>query len=44
MIEQAISEGRRELHFLRGKEAYKYAWGQNDRMNSAIRLTPLGLP
>ncbi len=44
MIEQAISEGRRELHFLRGKEAYKYAWGGNDRMNSAIRLTPLGLP
>lgn len=34
MIEQAIREGRRELHFLRGAEAYKYAWGGVDRMNA----------
>ena len=33
MIKQAVREGRRELHFLRGREAYKYAWGGADRMN-----------
>ena len=38
MIEEAISEGRRELHFLRGGEAYKYAWGAADRMNASLRL------
>ncbi len=41
MIEQAIAEGRRELHFLRGGEAYKYAWGASDRMNATRRLVPL---
>ncbi len=33
MLEQAAAEGRTEAHFLRGREAYKYAWGAVDRMN-----------
>jgi CelD/BcsL family acetyltransferase involved in cellulose biosynthesis len=41
MAEQALAEGRRELHFLRGREAYKYAWGGVDRTNMALRLTPV---
>jgi hypothetical protein len=40
MIEEAVKEGRRELHFLRGAEAYKYAWGATDRMNMTRRLVP----
>jgi CelD/BcsL family acetyltransferase involved in cellulose biosynthesis len=40
MIEAAIEEGRAELHFLRGGESYKYAWGGLDRMNAACRLVP----
>jgi CelD/BcsL family acetyltransferase involved in cellulose biosynthesis len=32
-IEQAAAEGAREFHFLRGPEAYKYAWGATDRWN-----------
>jgi CelD/BcsL family acetyltransferase involved in cellulose biosynthesis len=32
-IEQAVAEGAREFHFLRGPEAYKYAWGAVDRWN-----------
>jgi len=39
MLEEAVREGRREAHFLRGGEAYKYAWGAADRMNAACRLT-----
>lgn len=38
MIEDAVREGRRELHFLRGAEPYKYAWGGVDRMNTTRRL------
>jgi CelD/BcsL family acetyltransferase involved in cellulose biosynthesis len=34
-IVAAIAEGCREFHFLRGGEAYKYAWGAVDRWNSA---------
>ena len=34
MLEQAIAEGRREANFLRGAEAYKYAWGARDRFNA----------
>lgn len=30
-IEQAMREGARELHLLRGQEAYKYDWGAADR-------------
>ncbi|MBV8912829.1 MAG: GNAT family N-acetyltransferase [Acetobacteraceae bacterium] len=41
MLEQAIAEGRCEAHFLRGREAYKYAWGAVDRLNQAMRLTPV---
>jgi CelD/BcsL family acetyltransferase involved in cellulose biosynthesis len=32
-IEAALSEGAREFHFLRGREAYKYRWGAKDRLN-----------
>ena len=38
MIDEAISLGRREIHFLRGGEAYKYAWGAEDRWNISRRL------
>jgi len=37
-IEEAIREGVREFHFLRGGEAYKYAWGAVDRRNVARTL------
>jgi len=40
MIEQAITENRMEANFLRGREAYKYAWGGVDRINMSCRLTP----
>ncbi len=30
-IEEAIAEGCREFHFLRGRERYKYEWGAVDR-------------
>jgi CelD/BcsL family acetyltransferase involved in cellulose biosynthesis len=33
-IEEAVREGVREFHFLRGGEAYKYAWGAIDRPNT----------
>ena len=39
MLEQAIAEGRHEADFLRGNEAYKYAWGGVDRHNQSVRLT-----
>jgi CelD/BcsL family acetyltransferase involved in cellulose biosynthesis len=32
-IEQALAEGAREFHFLRGRESYKYQWGALDRWN-----------
>jgi CelD/BcsL family acetyltransferase involved in cellulose biosynthesis len=32
-LEQALREGAREFHFLRGQEAYKYGWGAVDRWN-----------
>jgi CelD/BcsL family acetyltransferase involved in cellulose biosynthesis len=34
-MREAIAEGCREFHFLRGGEAYKYAWGAEDQWNSA---------
>jgi CelD/BcsL family acetyltransferase involved in cellulose biosynthesis len=37
-IEEAVREGAREFHFLRGGEAYKYAWGAVDRPNTALTL------
>jgi CelD/BcsL family acetyltransferase involved in cellulose biosynthesis len=30
-IQQAVGEGCREFHFLRGREPYKYEWGAEDR-------------
>ncbi|MCL4767268.1 MAG: GNAT family N-acetyltransferase [Hyphomicrobiaceae bacterium] len=36
-IEDAMREGVRELHLLRGGEAYKYAWGAVDR--HTLKLT-----
>jgi CelD/BcsL family acetyltransferase involved in cellulose biosynthesis len=38
IIEQAAAEGRHELHFLRGAERYKYAWGAVDRFNAMLSL------
>jgi CelD/BcsL family acetyltransferase involved in cellulose biosynthesis len=40
LIEQALAEGR-GVHFLRGAEPYKYAWGGVERMNATRTLTPL---
>lgn len=40
MLEEASREGRREVHFLRGGEAYKYAWGASDRHNATLHLRP----
>jgi len=37
-LEQAIREGAREFHFLRGNEPYKYEWGAKDRMNICYTL------
>jgi CelD/BcsL family acetyltransferase involved in cellulose biosynthesis len=33
VIEQAVTEGACEFHFLRGQENYKYDWGAVDRWN-----------
>ncbi len=40
ILETAITDGRREIHFLRGGESYKYAWGAEDRFNTVRRLAP----
>jgi CelD/BcsL family acetyltransferase involved in cellulose biosynthesis len=40
MIEEALREGRREIHFLRGSEAYKRAWGGVPRMNVLREFVP----
>ena len=37
-IEEAVREGARECHFLRGNEAYKYGWGPEDRWNHSRKL------
>jgi CelD/BcsL family acetyltransferase involved in cellulose biosynthesis len=37
-IGDAIAEGCTEFHFLRGGEAYKYAWGAVDRWSTARTL------
>ena len=39
-IEQAVHEGAAEFDFLRGREAYKYAWGAADRPVYRRRLDP----
>jgi CelD/BcsL family acetyltransferase involved in cellulose biosynthesis len=38
MLEQAAEEGAGAMHFLRGDEAYKYAWGAQDRHNAVRRF------
>ncbi|MFL5273641.1 MAG: GNAT family N-acetyltransferase [Anaeromyxobacteraceae bacterium] len=37
-IEAAAREGARAYHFLRGREAYKYAWGARDRPSFRRRI------
>jgi CelD/BcsL family acetyltransferase involved in cellulose biosynthesis len=39
-IRDAAAEGLREFHFLRGEEAYKRAWGAEDRRLSGVRVVP----
>jgi CelD/BcsL family acetyltransferase involved in cellulose biosynthesis len=41
-IEQALREGAREFHFLRGQEAYKYGWGAVDRWNQRRSFRRIG--
>jgi CelD/BcsL family acetyltransferase involved in cellulose biosynthesis len=49
VIEDAIREGKRAVDFLRGREAYKYAWGATDepsfrlRARKAIHLESLAI-
>ncbi len=40
IVDQAVKTGVRELHFLRGGEPYKYAWGAEDRWNTGRLLLP----
>ena len=40
LIGAMLAQGKRELHFLRGGESYKYAWGAVDRHNAARHLRP----
>lgn len=40
MLEQALREGARELHFLRGRESYKLDWGAAEQTTAARRLVP----
>lgn len=40
LIAQAAGEGRQEVDFLRGREAYKYEWGAVDRASWTRTLTP----
>lgn len=37
-ISEAMREGAREFHFLRGEEAYKFAWGATRRCNHTRRF------
>jgi CelD/BcsL family acetyltransferase involved in cellulose biosynthesis len=39
IIEEAARTGRREVHFLRGREAYKQAWGATPRPSYGLRLS-----
>ncbi|HEY6578650.1 MAG TPA: GNAT family N-acetyltransferase, partial [Rhizomicrobium sp.] len=41
-IEEAVRQGAREFHFLRGRESYKYEWGAADRQNRRRVLTRSG--
>lgn len=37
-IQEAVREGASEMDFLRGREAYKYGWGAQDRAKRRLRL------
>jgi CelD/BcsL family acetyltransferase involved in cellulose biosynthesis len=39
-VREAVRDGVREFHFLRGREPYKYAWGAVDRAGYGRRLVP----
>ncbi|MBS3819616.1 GNAT family N-acetyltransferase [bacterium] len=39
-IQKAISEGRKEVNFLRGKESYKYEFGSGEHRIFDLTLTP----
>jgi CelD/BcsL family acetyltransferase involved in cellulose biosynthesis len=41
-IEDALRDGVREFHFLRGQEAYKYDWGAVDRWNQRLSFRRSG--
>jgi CelD/BcsL family acetyltransferase involved in cellulose biosynthesis len=38
-IEEAVREGAREFHFLRGRETYKFQWGAAERWNRRAVLS-----
>jgi CelD/BcsL family acetyltransferase involved in cellulose biosynthesis len=38
VLEDAMGEGITEVDFLRGGEAYKYAWGASDEVNVQLRI------
>ncbi len=40
LARKCIADDRREIHFLRGGEAYKYAWGAVDRHNATRSFVP----
>ena len=40
IVEQAAAQNLSELHFLRGGEGYKYAWGAVDRINRSRLFLP----
>jgi CelD/BcsL family acetyltransferase involved in cellulose biosynthesis len=42
VMEEAMREGAREFHFLRGQEPYKYDWGALDRWNQRRSLRRTG--
>ncbi len=40
-IDRAVRRGAGRFHFLRGREAYKYAWGATDQPHGWWRLDPI---
>ena len=40
LARRCLAEDRREIHFLRGGEAYKYEWGAVDRHNATRSFVP----
>jgi CelD/BcsL family acetyltransferase involved in cellulose biosynthesis len=42
LIDRAVTEGLREVDFLRQTEAYKYLWGARDRVNYKLELSGSG--